>query len=111
SQDFPGSVCGTGCVSVNGSWRVMMGSGGVVAAVRETRVAEPGTDGEHAPTLVSLHDRQRAQTLYDSVVVDDDGGLVPVDARDFLADAVRQVKAAAWPITGLRRFRSIRPRG
>ncbi len=76
------------------------GSVGLFAPVGEAGIAETGADGQHAPPFIVLHRRQLAEALHHRVVVDDDRCFMVVDVRDFLADAVGEVEAAALPVAG-----------
>src|SRR5712671_2925919 len=68
--------------------------------VGEPGVAEAGADGEDAPMLDALHVRHFAQALHHRVVVQDDERVVAGDLGDALADELRQVEAAAFPVAG-----------
>src|SRR5713101_5019698 len=68
--------------------------------VGEPGVAEAAADGEDAPMLDVLHVRHFAQALHHRVVVQDNERVVAVDLGDALADELRQVEAAAFPIAG-----------
>src|SRR5579883_204136 len=67
--------------------------------VGESRIAEPGANGQYTPMLDVAHERHLAQSLHHGIIVHDHGGLMPVDARDCLANALRQVETPAFPIS------------
>ena len=84
-----------------------------LAPVGEPGIAQPGADRHHAPALDVLHERHLAQPLNHGVVVHGHMRLVAADARDRLAQPVRQVERLALPIARqvlARRARSSRPR-
>src|SRR5581483_2023999 len=44
----------------------------LASAVREARIAEPGTDGEHAPALDVLHEGHFGEALHHAVIMHED---------------------------------------
>lgn len=68
--------------------------------IREHSVSEPGADDEHCPALDIRHERQLAQSLNHSVVVQHDRDRFLADRGDAVPQAIGERKAAALPVAG-----------
>src|SRR5438105_15799104 len=69
-------------------------------AIGEMRVAEPGADGEDAPSRNVAQETGFAQALHHGVVVHDHRRVFALDLRNGAKDPVRQVEVFALPVAG-----------
>src|SRR5438552_16182678 len=67
-------------------------------AVGEAGVAQTRADGQHAPTLHVLHERDLGESLHDAIIVHDDDRVVVADLGDRFDETCRQIELAALPI-------------
>src|SRR3984893_19244333 len=65
----------------------------------EARIAEPGADGENAPAIDILNERQLAQSLHHGVIVHQHGQLVVSYVGNAVLDPISQQKMAALPVS------------
>ena len=71
-----------------------------VLAIGEAGIAEPRADCQHTPVIDILHERQLTQALHHRIVVHDHDGVMIPDARNGLAQQLRQVEALVLPVAG-----------
>src|ERR1700694_5672497 len=70
----------------------------VLPPVGKACIAQSRADGENAPALHVLHERNFGKTLRHAIIVHQDRSVVTTDLRNRLDEARRQVELAALPI-------------